>query len=197
MKWSNSKSIILFPIYPSNNEEGNLFYINSTPNDTGYYDSWIAVGNKKKNSNGELYNNWKFYVAKDGTLFAKGAIIEGNSVKYQTGTDEDGNPIYEDVKTSISTANGKIDLVVSTAGDGTSSINGYNIASAISLDESAIKLISENIEIEAPEITLKGQTIKIDGGSEGIVAITSTYFNVDGSGKITATGGTIGGWQIG
>ena len=90
---------ILIDVRPSNNEMGNLFYINSTPAESGYYNSWIAAGEKV----GEDHNKWRFWIAKDGTLHAKGAVLtdlkdeSGNDLtylKYET-IIEDGKTYYK------------------------------------------------------------------------------------------------------
>ena len=63
----------------------------------------------------------------------------------------------------------------------------------ISVGDDGIKINASLIDIEVPEFTLKGKTINLTGDD---ITIDSTYFKVNKYGNITATGGTIGGYEI-
>ena len=63
----------------------------------------------------------------------------------------------------------------------------------ISVGEDGIKINASLIDIDTPEFTLKGKTIDLTADD---IKINSTYFKVSKYGNITATGGTIGGYEI-
>ena len=100
------------------------------------------------------------------------------------------------IKQTADDAGASIALVVEEK-DGEKVINGGSIAMAINnqTGDSIIKLNADVVDIEAGDISLKGQTIKLDA-DDGVVAIESKNFNVDSDGNIEAKAGTIGGWTI-
>lgn len=63
----------------------------------------------------------------------------------------------------------------------------------ISVGGDGIKINASLIDIEVPEFTLKGKTINLTGDD---ITIDSDYFKVSKYGNITATAGTIGGYEI-
>lgn len=63
----------------------------------------------------------------------------------------------------------------------------------ISVGKDGIKINASLIDIDTPEFTLKGKTIDLTADD---IKINSTYFKVSKEGNITATGGTIGGYEI-
>ena len=63
----------------------------------------------------------------------------------------------------------------------------------ISVGKDGIKINASLIDIDTPEFTLKGKTIDLTADD---IKINSTYFKVSKEGDITATGGTIGGYEI-
>jgi len=87
---------------------------------------------------------------------------------------------------------------VSRAKSAESSIRtSYVAKSIVSISENKIELSClkfDSLGSQSSGIYISPTAIKISSG--GTFELTSTYFNVDKTGKITATSGTIGGWQI-
>ncbi len=63
----------------------------------------------------------------------------------------------------------------------------------IEVGDNGIKINANLVDIDVPEFTLKGKTIDLTTDN---IKIDSTYFKVSKDGNITATGGTIGGYEI-
>jgi len=98
----------------------------------------------------------------------------------------------------ITQTEGSITSEVSRAKSAESSIRSSYVAkSIVEISDNKIELSClkfDSLGSQSSGIYISPTAIKISSG--GTFELTSSYFNVDKTGKITATSGTIGGWQI-
>lgn len=143
----------------------------------------------------------QFTINKDGDGAVK---ANGTDVYLLTNSGTDGH-IYLNNESNFIDSTGKISLH-----NGTTVIDGsdgsFNTAGTMNVNAGGSMNINStaNLNVVAGgEVNISGGNVVVDSNgsiditSDGTFTLDSEYFDVDEDGKITATGGLIGGWTIG
>lgn len=123
-----------------------------------------------------------------------------NTAAWAKGKDGDGLYNIATMRANADDDGSSLALVVADA-EGNKILTGASIVlgqneenSYIQFSADAIIFTAEDYQAIANNISLNGQTINIS--ADEVLGISSPYFSVNTEGYMTATGGTIGGWEI-